>query len=197
MKTIIVEDERNNADLLRHFLTKYCPTVELIDTCYTKHQAVISINQKTPELLFLDIILEEDTAFDLLDEIDYSQTHIIFITAFDQYALKAFQYNAVDYLLKPVQIDHYALQCFYSPWKTKGYQIVYVSIDENTEDFNSYYKNDPWETYQDKKDWEAQLIKSLRLKATPTLYCFNSNMELLKEAENAHQMYIWIESQLQ
>jgi hypothetical protein len=89
------------------------------------------------------------------------------------------------------------VQRFYSPWKTKGYQIVYVSIDENTEDFNSFYKNDPWETYQDKKGWEAQHVKSLRLKATPTLFCFNSNMELLKEAENAHQMHIWIESQLQ
>lgn len=105
MKTIIVEDERNNADLLRHFLTKYCPNVELIDTCYTKEEAVHTINQKNPELLFLDIILEEETAFDLLEEIDHSQTHIIFITAFDQYALKAFQYHAVDYLLKPLQID--------------------------------------------------------------------------------------------
>lgn len=105
MKTIIVEDERNNADLLCHFLTKYCPKVELIDTCYNKEEAVHTINQKNPELLFLDIILEDGTAFDLLKEIDHSQTHIIFITAFDHYALKAFQYHAVDYLLKPLQID--------------------------------------------------------------------------------------------
>lgn len=95
------------------------------------------------------------------------------------------------------QIDHYALQRFYIPWKSKGYQIVYVSIDDNEEDYKLFYSNDPWETYHNKKGWKSQLAKSLHLIATPTLFCFNSNMELLKEAENAHQMHIWIESQLQ
>lgn len=74
---------------------------------------------------------------------------------------------------------------------------MYVSIDDNEEDYKLFYSNDTWETYHNKKGWKSQLAKSLHLIATPTLFCFNSNMELLKEAENAHQMHIWIESQLQ
>ena len=105
IKTIIVEDELNNAKLLEHFITKYCPEIELIDNFKTKKAAVRSIKKNKPQLLFLDIILEKQTAFDLLDEVDFSKFNIIFVTAFDQYALKAFQYNTADYLLKPIQID--------------------------------------------------------------------------------------------
>ena len=105
LKAILVEDEINNANLLKHFLTKYCPEIHLLDSCQNKEQAIQSINKWNPQLLFLDIILENETAFDLLQEIDYSNTHIVFITAFDEYALKAFRYNAADYLLKPIQID--------------------------------------------------------------------------------------------
>jgi len=105
IKTIIVEDELNNAKLLEHFIIKYCPEIELIDSCKTKKAAVKSIRKHNPELLFLDIILENQTAFDVLNEVDFSKFNIIFITAFDEYALKAFQYNAADYLLKPIQID--------------------------------------------------------------------------------------------
>ena len=105
LKTIIVEDEVNNAELLKHFINKYCSTIELIEICANKAEAVAAISKHKPDLLFLDIILEEDTAFDLLEEIDYTELHIIFVTAFDEFALKAFRFNAADYLLKPVQID--------------------------------------------------------------------------------------------
>ena len=105
IKTIIIEDEINNAKLLEHFIIKYCPEIELIATCKSKNEAVESIKKLQPQLLFLDIILDDHTAFELLEEIDYSSLNIIFITAFDEYALKAFQYNAADYLLKPIQID--------------------------------------------------------------------------------------------
>lgn len=105
MKTIVVEDELNNLNLLSHFLKKYCPEVDLIASCQTKDQGVELVNQLNPDLLFLDIVLEESTAFELLEEIDHKDVKIVFITAFDEYALKAFRYHAVDYLLKPLQID--------------------------------------------------------------------------------------------
>jgi two-component system LytT family response regulator len=105
MKTIVIEDELNNLNLLSHFLKKYCPEVDLIASCQTKDEGVKLVNQLNPDLLFLDIVLEENTAFQLLEEIEHKEVKVIFITAFDQYALKAFRYQAVDYLLKPLQID--------------------------------------------------------------------------------------------
>lgn len=105
IKAIIVEDEKNNADLLAHFIEKYCPTIEVTQIANTKAEAITSIEKEQPDLLFLDIVLDEDTAFDLLEEVNYYAIQIIFVTAFDEYALKAFRYNAVDYLLKPIQID--------------------------------------------------------------------------------------------
>ena len=105
MNTIVVEDELNNLNLLSHFLKKYCPEVNLIASCQTKDEGAALVNQLNPDLLFLDIVLEENTAFELLEEIEHKEVKVIFITAFDQYALKAFRYQAVDYLLKPLQID--------------------------------------------------------------------------------------------
>jgi two-component system LytT family response regulator len=105
MKTIIVEDEINNLNLLSHFLKKYCPEVELIASCQTKDVGVKLINQLKPDLVFLDVVLEENTAFELLEEIENKELNVIFVTAFDEYALKAFRTHAIDYLLKPLQID--------------------------------------------------------------------------------------------
>lgn len=105
LNAIIVEDEKNNADLLVHFLEKYCPSINILDCCLTHKKALKSIGEKNPDLLFLDIVLDVGTAFDLLNEIDHDNLQIIFITAFDSHAIKAFRYNAVDYLLKPLRID--------------------------------------------------------------------------------------------
>ena len=69
MKTIVIEDELNNLNLLSHFLKKYCPEVDLIASCQTKDEGVKLVNQLNPDLLFLDIVLEENTAFQLLEEI--------------------------------------------------------------------------------------------------------------------------------
>ena len=105
MKTILIEDELNNLNLLSHFLKKYCPEVNLIATGHTKDEGVLLINKLKPDLLFLDIVLEESNAFELLEEIDDKNIKVIFVTAFEEFALKAFQGHAVDYLLKPIQID--------------------------------------------------------------------------------------------
>jgi two-component system LytT family response regulator len=95
---LIVDDENYNADLLEHFLKQNCPIVDRIDIAYNLEEAVVKIESHRYDILFLDIILHEKTAFDLLDE-------IIFVTAFDQYAIDSFKYNTIDYLLKPIQIE--------------------------------------------------------------------------------------------
>jgi two-component system LytT family response regulator len=95
IKALIVEDEKNNANLLAHFIAKYCPTLELTGMANSKKEALQAIEEDPPDLLFLDIVLDVDTAFDLLEEINFYAIQIIFVTAFDEYALKAFRYNAV------------------------------------------------------------------------------------------------------
>ena len=94
------------------------------------------------------------------------------------------------------QSDHYALERYYPRWKSKGFSVVYLSIDHEVADYTAYYCNDPWETHHDSLRWEGTLATKLKLMGTPSLYAFDKDMMLLKEAENAHQMHYWIESTL-
>jgi len=108
MKTynaLIVDDEENNLLLLRHFITKFCQNIKIIAEANSIETAIENINKTKPQILFLDIQLSEDTVFTVFDHIDLSEVEIIFVTAYDEYALKAFKYNAVDYILKPLTIE--------------------------------------------------------------------------------------------
>jgi two-component system, LytTR family, response regulator len=99
IRTIIVEDEELARNLLKSFL-KDAENIELIAECENGFEGVKMINELKPDLVFLDIQMPKITGFELLELLDH-KPHIIFATAYDQYALKAFEYNAADYLLKP------------------------------------------------------------------------------------------------
>lgn len=103
MKAIIVDDER----LARKELTKLLedfPEIEILGEAANADEAYELINKLSPDLLFLDIQMPGKTGFELLEMLD-SVPKVIFTTAYDEYALKAFEVNALDYLLKPVQVD--------------------------------------------------------------------------------------------
>jgi two-component system, LytTR family, response regulator len=105
IKAIIIDDEERARNTLQMLLKEYCPQVDIISSCSSVPEGVLSINQKRPQLVFLDIEMPEYNGFELLSffrEIDFQ---IIFVTAYNEYALKAFEVSAVDYLLKPVDID--------------------------------------------------------------------------------------------
>lgn len=104
-KTVLVEDEKNNLDLLNHFIKKYCKKIDVIASCSTYDQALSVLRAEDPDLVFLDIVLDRDTSFDLLQELGNPDFQIIFITAYDEYAIRAFKYNTIDYLLKPIIIE--------------------------------------------------------------------------------------------
>lgn len=104
INALVVDDEKKNTDLLVHFIKTYCPAIGTLMTAHTKDEAVDLINNQNFDLCFLDIVLEEYTAFDLLDEIEV-QPYIIFVSAFDRFAIDSFKFNTVDYLLKPVEIE--------------------------------------------------------------------------------------------
>lgn len=101
---IIVDDEPRNVTILEKMLTRYCPNVSVTGQAASAAAAVTLIQQVRPQLVFLDIEMPKDNAFDLLDALMPVDFEIIFVTAFDNYAIKAFKYHALDYLLKPIDI---------------------------------------------------------------------------------------------
>ncbi len=101
MKAIIIDDERLARSELRKLLQEF-PEIEVIDEATNAEEGLQKIDSLQPDLVFLDIQMPGKTGFDLLSELDRAP-HVIFTTAYDEYALKAFEVNALDYLLKPVE----------------------------------------------------------------------------------------------
>ncbi len=104
LKAILVDDEESARDVLQNLLQRFCPDVELLTKCENIPEAVAAIKEHQPDLVFLDIEMPNYSGFEIVKfftEIDFQ---IIFVTAYDQYAIKAFEVSAIDYLLKPVDI---------------------------------------------------------------------------------------------
>ncbi|MBI1783308.1 MAG: response regulator [Sphingobacteriales bacterium] len=100
-RAIIIDDERLARNELKKLLQDY-PDVEVIDEAANVDEGLEKISSQNPDLIFLDIQMPGKTGFDLLSELDKSP-QVIFTTAYDEYALKAFEVNALDYLLKPIE----------------------------------------------------------------------------------------------
>ena len=101
MKAIIIDDERLARTELRKLLQDF-PEIEVVDEASNAEEGVLKIENHNPDLIFLDIQMPGKTGFDMLSELDHAP-QVIFTTAYDEYALKAFEVNALDYLLKPVE----------------------------------------------------------------------------------------------
>jgi two-component system LytT family response regulator len=104
INAVIVEDEPKNIVLLKKMLDMYCPQVNICGNANTVETAVNLITAKKPDLVFLDIEISGGNAFQLLDILQPVKFSIIFVTAYDNYLLKAIKYAALDYLFKPVNI---------------------------------------------------------------------------------------------
>jgi two-component system LytT family response regulator len=103
IRTLIIDDESLARDLLRHYLTKD-ERIELIGECSNGFEGVLAIQELNPDLVFLDIQMPKITGFEML-ELVQDPPVIIFSTAYDQYAIRAFEANAIDYLLKPYPFE--------------------------------------------------------------------------------------------
>ena len=105
IKAIIIDDEERARNTLSSLLLNYCPEINILATCSNVPDGVIAINIHKPDVVFLDIEMPDYNGFELLGffrEIDFD---IIFVTAYSEYAIKAFEISAVDYILKPIDID--------------------------------------------------------------------------------------------
>ena len=109
LKAIIVDDEGKARRILERFIVEYCPQLEIVAVVENVPEAVKAIQKTNPDVVFLDIEMPGYNGFQLLEFFDQIDFEIIFTTAYSEFALRAFQVSAIDYLLKPIQIDQLTL----------------------------------------------------------------------------------------
>lgn len=105
MRTVIIDDEEKGRQTLKNFINKYASELQIIGEADCVSKGVDLIENTKPELVFLDIQMPDGTGFDLLGQVMFNNFKLIFCTAYDKYAIKAFRFSAIDYLLKPLDPD--------------------------------------------------------------------------------------------
>jgi len=105
IRAIVIDDEKPSREVICNYLKEYCSDIQVITTASSVKIGYKAIKKFNPDLVFLDIELGDGKGFDLLTMFDRIDFKVIFVTAFSEFAIKAFRVNAIDYLLKPVKID--------------------------------------------------------------------------------------------
>lgn len=105
IKAIIVDDELRARDVLTNLLVRFCPTIEVIAACENLKEAVEKIKSLQPQVVFLDIEMPDYAGYEIVKFFDKIDFQIIFVTAYEHYAIRAFEIAAIDYLLKPIEIE--------------------------------------------------------------------------------------------
>ncbi|MBK8955940.1 MAG: response regulator transcription factor [Saprospiraceae bacterium] len=105
IKAIIIDDEKNCIEMLEWLLKNYCPTVQVMATCSSGESGIDAITRLDPQLVFLDIEMPKMNGFDLLEQLNEIHFEVVFTTAYDNFAIRAFKYAALNYLLKPIDPD--------------------------------------------------------------------------------------------
>jgi len=117
IRTILIDDEPLARDIVKHYLLKH-PEIEIVAECCDGFEGVKAITQHKPDLIFLDIQMPKISGFEMLELIEENPA-VIFTTAFDEYAIRAFEVNAVDYLLKPIEESRFDMAIQKLPGKLK------------------------------------------------------------------------------
>ena len=107
LSTLIVDDEPDAVNFISSIIREYCPRLEIIGTASSAREGVKIILERQPELVFLDVEMPHGSGFDLLAQFPEKTFDVVFITAFNHYALKAIKFSAVDYILKPININEF------------------------------------------------------------------------------------------
>lgn len=102
IRSIIIDDEPQNAEMLKNDLATHCSSVQVVAICNSAKEGILAIKKEKPDLIFLDIEMPWMNGFEMLEVLDEINFNLIFTTAHDQFAAKAFRISAVDYLLKPI-----------------------------------------------------------------------------------------------
>lgn len=105
MRAVIIDDEKHSTEMLEWLLQTYSPEVEILAVCHSGEEGLKALQRHQPDLVFMDIEMPRMNGFDVLDQLQDRKFELVFITAYDQFAVRAFKYAAVNYLLKPVDPD--------------------------------------------------------------------------------------------
>lgn len=105
LKTVLVDDDESNLSSLSEKLGRHCPQINIIARCDNATDGIKAIESLQPEVVFLDIEMPVMNGFLMLQQLSYKNFELIFVTAYDHYAIKAIRYSALDYLVKPVEIE--------------------------------------------------------------------------------------------
>jgi two-component system, LytTR family, response regulator len=105
LKCIIVDDEFKSREGLKALIEKFCENIEVSALCQNGTEAIAAIDVVKPDVVFLDIQLQKETGFDILEKLDKIEFELVFTTAYSEFAVKAFKFSAIDYLLKPIDIN--------------------------------------------------------------------------------------------
>jgi len=162
IKTIIIDDEEDGREALR-MAADYCPQLEIIAVCESAHDGLKAISEKKPDLVFLDIQMPHMSGFEMLQQLKTVDFQVIFVTAFDQYAIKAIKFSALDYLLKPIDIDEL---------QTAVKKInVSENSDQNEYQLQALYKNIPKNKVVSKRFAVPTLEGLLFLNSSEIIFC--------------------------
>jgi len=107
LKTLIVDDEQDAVGFIASIIREYCPRLDIIGTASSVKEGVSIIIEEKPDLVFLDVEMPHGSGFDLLGHFPEKTFDVIFITAFNHYAIRAIKFSAVDYILKPININEF------------------------------------------------------------------------------------------
>lgn len=107
MRALVIDDERRARETICQIIALYTPEIQVVAEADSVQQGIAAIRQHQPDLVFLDIRLGDGNGFDILKEIGHNNLNVIFITAYDEYVLKALKVSAIDYLLKPIDPDEF------------------------------------------------------------------------------------------
>ena len=104
LKAIIIDDEKNAVTAMEIAIKEYCPEVEIIGTAQSAKDGIKEIQNKNPDIVFVDIEMPQMTGIEMIEQFGNRKFEVVFVTAYNQFAIKAFKVNAIDYLLKPINI---------------------------------------------------------------------------------------------
>lgn len=136
IKAILVDDEASARENLGMLLERFCPEINIIGEATNVDDAMQLIQNSTLGVVFLDVEMPGKSGFDLINAIDRVDFQVIFVTAYDQYALKAFEVSAIDYLLKPIAVDRLqeAIRKLMIHKEQQTYKTRFETLKTNTHD---------------------------------------------------------------
>lgn len=169
---VVIDDESRVRETICNMLSVYCPNIKVVGQADGVESGYTLINKLSPEVVFLDIKMPDGTGFDLLKKFNSLNFHFIIISAYEEYAVKAFKYSALDYLLKPIDSTD-----------------LINAVDKVTKTINSEETNQKFEILLTNIDNAEKEIKKIILKTQDSIFVVDINSIVRCESQNNYTLF--------